>query len=1023
MNVVTELLELTKKLKPRIIAIAECPLENGDWLHLEGFTCYAETTPRKYGCAVYIKNEYVHMYVVERITSQYITLWTAGTEVTFAYQRPQAKNFDQDNKWHRNNQNIIIGDLNAKHPSWSAGQANVAGNYLYKWINERNLTINNPHTVTHPPTGSHPIGTTLDLVISNQELNLEVQHLTIPSGDHLALAVKTPIKWTSSSEQPLRYDKANWGMIRAELLLMDASDHDPTRVQRKLTDIVLKHTPRARHKAKAFWNQELDKNRSTLREMIKKDPLDPNIIIVRRAYRKSIARSKMEANGKALQEESDPQCFRSVRARQTRHPIPALLKADGHTAAEHQHIAQEFQDALYLGEHQRTKTEIRATAEPLNIGILNAAIKQSPNGASPGPDFITTRLIKEFCEVREDLFLATMSQAWEYGIPATWKNSNTILIPKARKPTYTAAKSWRPIQLQSILAKVLERAAVQRIANLELLEPNMFGGRKKNGTTDAIQALNDAVTNEYAPYTCLTTLDIEGGFDNLRIDDVCRTIAQKSNHLAQWVRHWATDRTTSYRFNGKSSRAFATDKGTPQGSPLSPILFLISIKKIAGLTIHPVSGTRTRIITYVDDILISTAFKQQEQGQEAHQDILHRLTQEARQLGYTFAPSKAECLHIKTPLNKELKPRLGNHEICKVEGPMRWLGYFITSDYKWDQHIATWTKKAMQTGYNLKALTSRYQTGGLNTWTTLRLIKGLIMPQLTYGIEVWKTKKPIREAQGVLNNIIRKTFGLETKTPLAAIYSELGIPPLLLYTKHRQRLLGLRSLTIGRHTTWSRQWLKDSEMEEIIKFDAGISEKQGKKTIKERLRVDWTELIEGENIRYQGKPRAGYQHLRNTTRAEFRDLLYLRATAAWPYQDTDGTRRKCPCDRDVITPQHLMNSCGLIKPTKIGLYSGKRQRELLDWMSTWPEALKNRPTRRWKPDRNTAQVQGATINLPTSQTTVGPRGGKPKSRKQCDVCGFLVQRDKTAQEKHARTHEPGYKKGRKPSRAGGTAAD
>ena len=166
MNVVTELLELTKKLKPRIIAIAECPLENGDWLHLEGFTCYAETSPRKYGCAVYIKNEYVHMYVVERITSQYITLWTAGTEITFAYQRPQAKNFDQDNEWHRNNQNIIIGDLNAKHPSWSAGQANVAGNYLHKWINERDLTVNNPYTVTHPPTGSHPIGTTLDLVIS-----------------------------------------------------------------------------------------------------------------------------------------------------------------------------------------------------------------------------------------------------------------------------------------------------------------------------------------------------------------------------------------------------------------------------------------------------------------------------------------------------------------------------------------------------------------------------------------------------------------------------------------------------------------------------------------------------------------------------------------------------------------------------------------------------------------------------------------------------------------------------------------
>jgi len=92
----------------------------------------------------------------------------------------------------------------------------------------------------------------------------------------------------------------------------------------------------------------------------------------------------------------------------------------------------------------------------------------------------------------------------------------------------------------------------------------------------------------------------------------------------------------------------------------------------------------------------------------------------------------------------------------------------------------------MRTGYNPQALTSRYQTDGLNTWTTLRLIKGLIIPQLTgtYGIEVWTTMAPIRETQTVLNNIIRKAYVLATKTPLGAIYCELGIPLLTLYTKH-----------------------------------------------------------------------------------------------------------------------------------------------------------------------------------------------------------------------------------------------
>jgi len=89
-------------------------------------------------------------------------------------------------------------------------------------------------------------------------------------------------------------------------------------------------------------------------------------------------------------------------------------------------------------------------------------------------------------------------------------------------------------------------------------------------------------------------------------------------------------------------------------------------------------------------------------------------------------------------------------------------------------------------------------------------------------------------------------------------------------------------------------------------------------------------------------------------------------------------------------------------------------------MKTWPDALKDRPTRRWKTSSNMAQVQGATINLPTSQTTVGPRRGKPKSRKKCGVCGFLMQRDKVAQEKHAKTHDSTQRRKKKGAR--GTTA-
>ena len=94
MNVVTELLKISQKIRPKIIASAEVPLENSNWMQIDGHTCYANTKADKYGCAVYIKNEYTNSFAVGKLDSNYITLWLAGTEITFGYQRPHSKSFD-----------------------------------------------------------------------------------------------------------------------------------------------------------------------------------------------------------------------------------------------------------------------------------------------------------------------------------------------------------------------------------------------------------------------------------------------------------------------------------------------------------------------------------------------------------------------------------------------------------------------------------------------------------------------------------------------------------------------------------------------------------------------------------------------------------------------------------------------------------------------------------------------------------------------------------------------------------------
>jgi len=214
-------------------------------------------------------------------------------------------------------------------------------------------------------------------------------------------------------------------------------------------------------------------------------------------------------------------------------PIPSLVRKDNSIASGHPHIASELQEALYGGQRQRDSTVIESAPDiKLTLEELDTALKASPNGASPGPDRIPTRLVREFTKSNENRFLVTMSRAFLQVILASWTTSDTILIPKARTESYTDAKSWRPIQLQSILAKVLERVIVARLAKLDLLAPKMFGGRKRSGTTDAIQALDDFVQDHHGYNFCLSALDIEEGFD-LDLDMVCDRINMKDPHLAR----------------------------------------------------------------------------------------------------------------------------------------------------------------------------------------------------------------------------------------------------------------------------------------------------------------------------------------------------------------------------------------------------------------------------------------------------------------------------------------------------------
>ena len=259
-------------------------------------------------------------------------------------------------------------------------------------------------------THKHSVGatTTIDLVIADTNTKTTVRAYDVTSTNYKAISVNTNIFWKPCQDRALRYDKANWNAITTGIMLLNENNYDPKHVQSELTRIVLEHTPRARMGAKAFWNKNLQKMRQELLTL-KKTGNATNIAMAKKSLRKAIGEAKKEARVRALQEETDPECFRAVKLNNTQHPIPALIRKDGTMAGEHPAMGKELHHTLYSDNPMRPMTEIQEALEALGLGILDTALKASPNGAATGPDSIPTRAIRILRKTRESLFLNMMN--------------------------------------------------------------------------------------------------------------------------------------------------------------------------------------------------------------------------------------------------------------------------------------------------------------------------------------------------------------------------------------------------------------------------------------------------------------------------------------------------------------------------------------------------------------------------------------------------------------------------------------
>jgi retron-type reverse transcriptase len=218
------------------------------------------------------------------------------------------------------------------------------------------------------------------------------------------------------------------------------------------------------------------------------------------------------------------------------------------------------------------------------------------------------------------------------------------IYSKPGKPDYHIEKVSRPLSLTSVVGKLLERIVCRRLVwYLEaagLMDPMQFAYRRNHNITQAVllfvtDILEGFKNNET---TVATFIDLEGAFDSIWREAVVYKMKEMGigGRMLLYVADYLRGRKARNLINNYESPWIPTALGVPQGSVISPILFLIFIKEM--------TNNIPRKISYADDLFKWTRNADVSKAEKEMQDNLQVLLQWNKKWRLTINTSKTEVI-------------------------------------------------------------------------------------------------------------------------------------------------------------------------------------------------------------------------------------------------------------------------------------------------------------------------------------------------------------------------------------------
>ena len=383
----------------------------------------------------------------------------------------------------------------------------------------------------------------------------------------------------------------------------------------------------------------------------------------------------------------------------------------------------------------------------ITIHEIIAAIKQAPSHKAPGYDGIPNSILKIALSIIKFPLLNIFNSSLQMGYyPAHFRNSVTVALRKPTKEDYSSPKSYRPIALLNTMGKAMEFIVAKRIqATAEayfLLPDTHMGGRKLRSSEHGIHYVLECVFGAWSKnkVVSMLLLDVAGAYDKVSHKRLLHDLQRKGidDVIIRWVANFLSERTTILKTNEHTSEITNISVGIPQGSPLSPILYLFYnseiFEKIAKRRHQGVDSTG-----FVDDVgLLAVSHSTEENCRKLatiHEEVCSPW---AKKHGSEFAPAKYQLIHLTNKrLDKdalEASVKLPQYEI-KPKDVAKYLGLIFDTRLTWKPHIESIKSKVTKSVGALYKITGSTWGG---SYTAIRKIyKATVLPQITYCCSVW----------------------------------------------------------------------------------------------------------------------------------------------------------------------------------------------------------------------------------------------------------------------------------------------